>query len=100
MQRCQPHAGQATWRVLVNPTADLTEQKSLALLIMPPAFAVGEGEGRESVENRILALSRICGSKDRNFRNTLVFLLPSTRGLTRLRQTLAMLAASAGGLRG
>jgi len=40
-----------------------------------------------------MELSSKCGSKDRHYRNTLIFLLPSPRGLTRLRNALREVAA-------
>lgn len=91
-------AGPATWRVLVNPQADLPEQKSLALLIMPPECVYTENGGRprliaSAAEQRIGELSQKCGAKDRHYRNTLLFLLPSPRGLTKLRNALREVAA-------
>jgi hypothetical protein len=88
----------ATWRVLVNPQADLPEQRSLTLLIMPPECTYAEN-GNElrlipsPVEQRLLTLSQQCGSRDRHYRNTLLFLLPSARGLTRLRSALREVTA-------
>lgn len=89
----------ATWRVLVNPSADLPEQKALTLLIMPPACAYSEN-GTSVVrlapsytEQRLLELSQKCGTQDRHYRNTLLFLLPSPRGLNRLRNALCEVAA-------
>lgn len=79
----------ATWRVLINPEADLPEQKSLVLLVMPPDYAHTENGGdsalASTIEKRVLNLSQKCGTKERHYRNTLLFLLPSGRGLTRLR---------------
>jgi hypothetical protein len=83
----------ATWRVLVDPQTDLPEQKSLTLLIMPPSFALPDNGDRAAIENRLLALSQKCGTRERQFRNTLLFLLPSPRGLNRLRQALREQAA-------
>jgi hypothetical protein len=87
----------ATWRVLVNPGADLPEQKSLTLLVMPPDCPHVEEEGGKllasATEQRILGLSEKCGTKDRHYRNTLLFLLPSPRGLTRLRNALREVVA-------
>jgi hypothetical protein len=40
-----------------------------------------------------MELSQKCGSKDRLYRNTLLFLLPNQRGLTRLRKELREVAA-------
>ncbi len=86
-------AGAATWRVLVNPETDLPEQKSLTLLVLPPPFVIFDGGGKEAIERKILNLSEKCGGKQRNFRNTLLFLLPSQWGLNRLRQALREEAA-------
>ncbi len=88
----------ATWHALVNPGRDLPEQRSLTLLIMPPACAYSENGGALSlipspVEQRLLDLSQKCGNRDRTYRNTLLFLLPSSRGLTRLRNALREVAA-------
>jgi hypothetical protein len=82
--------GSATWRVIVDPSSDLPEQKSLALLIMSPADAYAENGATPTliaspVENKLLALSNKCGTRERHYRNTLLFLLPSPRGLTKLR---------------
>jgi hypothetical protein len=88
----------ATWRVLVDPQADLPDQKSLALLIMPPTCAYTEA-GTEPllmpslVEQKLTELSSKCGAKDRHYRNTLLFLLPSPRRLTRLRNALREVTA-------
>jgi len=84
----------ATWRVLVNPQADLPEQKVLTLLILPPEFVWSEeGQLWGGAKNRIKELSEKCGSKDRLYRNTLLFLLPNQRGLNRLRKELREVAA-------
>ncbi len=87
----------ATWRVLVNPEADLPEQKSLTLLIMSPDCPHVEEAGAEflasGTEKRLLELSQKCGTKDRLYRNTLLYLLPSQRGLTKQRNALREVAA-------
>jgi hypothetical protein len=77
----------ATWRVIVNPEADLPEQKSLSLLILSPSLAWGDDEvSRESVKNHIMELSSRCGGKDRLYRNTLLFLAATSKGIGKLRQ--------------
>ena len=82
----------ATWRVLANPKKDLPEQKSLVLLLMPPSCEYSENGGQRliasPVEQKLLELSLKCGAKDRIYRNTLLFLIPSARGLSRLRTAL------------
>jgi hypothetical protein len=87
-----------TWRVLVNPEADLPEQRSLTLLVMPPDYAYAENGGElrlmaSPVEQRLLNLSEKCGRGERHYRNTLLFLLPTPRGLGRLRSALREVAA-------
>ena len=77
----------STWRVIVNPEKDLPEQKSLTLLILPPALTWGEnGNGKDAVEKRVLEISSRCGGKDRIYRNTLLFLAGTARGMSKLRQ--------------
>ncbi len=84
----------ATWKVLVNPQADLPEQKVLTLLIMPPDCVWSEeGQLFGGGKDRILELSQKCGTKDRLYRNTILFLLPNQRGLARLRKELREVAA-------
>lgn len=85
--------GSATWRILVNPSADLPEQKSLNLLVMPPDCAYSENGNQMAlitspVHKRLLELSQKCGSRERLYRNILLFLLPSQSGLNKLRRAL------------
>jgi len=77
----------ATWRVIVNPAEDLPEQKALTLLVLPPSLAWDENGGaKDAVQASVRAISTRCGGKDRLYRNTLLFLVGSTRGLSKLRQ--------------
>ena len=79
--------GQATWRLLVDPKPDLPEQKSLTLLLLPPALSYGDDDAsQKTVRERVLEVSKSCGGKDRRYRNTLLFLAPSTRGVAKLRR--------------
>jgi hypothetical protein len=76
-----------TWRVLVDPEADLPEQKSLTLLALSASLSWGEnGSAKEETRRRVLDLSKKCGGKDRIYRNTLLFLATAPRGLAKLRQ--------------
>ncbi|RLF61780.1 MAG: hypothetical protein DRN16_03190, partial [Thermoplasmata archaeon] len=87
-------ADEATWRVLVNPGVDLPEQKSLTLLILPPSLAWDDNGGdTAAVRERVLEISRRCGRGDRLYRNTLVFLAGTSRGLSRLRKAYRERAA-------
>jgi hypothetical protein len=77
----------ATWRVIVNPAEDLPEQKSLTLLVLPPSLAWDENGGvKDAISERVKAISTRCGAKDRLYRNTLLFLVGTARGLSKLRQ--------------
>ena len=77
----------ATWRVLVDPTEDLPEQRSLTLLILPPSIGWEENaEAKSAIQERVKAISLKCGGKDRLYRNTLIFLAGTARGLAKLRQ--------------
>ena len=86
--------GGATWRVTIDPAEDLPEQRSLSLLVLPPGVAWdspdrkpgGNGGSVEVVGQRVKTISARCGGKDRLYRNTLVFLAGTARGLSRLRQ--------------
>ncbi|RJQ08781.1 MAG: ATP-binding protein [Bacillota bacterium] len=76
-----------TWRVIVNPAEDLPEQKSLTLLILPPSLAWDENGGaKDAIYERVNSISTSCGGKDRLYRNTLLFLVGTARGLGKLRQ--------------
>jgi len=87
-------SGEATWRIIVNPEADLPEQKSLTLLVLPPSLSWSEnGGGKDEIRKRILELSERCGAKDRIYRNTLLFLAANPRGLIKLRQAYRERAA-------
>jgi hypothetical protein len=81
-------AGPGTsWRVVVDPEADLPERKSLTLLVLPSSLPWTEnGSAKEEVRKRVLGLSGKCGTKDRSYRNTLLFLTTAPRGLAKLRQ--------------
>ena len=88
--RTESHKGSlagATWRVIVNPAEDLPEQKSLTLLILPPSLAWNENGGAtDAIQERVTSISTWCGRKDRLYRNTLLYLVGTTRGLSKLRQ--------------
>ena len=76
-----------TWRVLVNPAEDLPEQKSLTLLILPPSVAWEENvDVKTAIQERVKSISFKCGGRDRLYRNTLLYLAGTVRGLSKLRQ--------------
>lgn len=79
--------GVATWRVIVDPAEELPEQKALTLLILPPSVAYnGNGPEKAFVRERVFKISGKCGGRDRLFKNTLIFLTGTSRGLNKLRQ--------------
>ena len=85
-------------RVLVNPAEDLPEQKNLVLLVLPPKHTYTENGNQPHLvaagaEQYVLNLSKKCGTRDRLYRNTLLFLLPSNRGLIRLRGAFSEVSA-------
>jgi uncharacterized protein DUF499 len=83
----QLRGANVTWRALVDPQSDLPEQKSLTLLVLPPAESWGDDPASQhSVRERVLAISQRCGGKDRHYRNTLLFLAASARGVAKLRR--------------
>ena len=96
--------GGATWRVIIDPAEDLPEQRSLTLLVLSPGVAwdspdrksVGNGGSSDAVEQRVKTISARCGGKDRLYRNTLVFLAGTARGVSRLRQVHRERAALGG----
>jgi len=76
-----------TWNVVVDPGPELSEQKSLTLVVLPPSLPWEEGDrGKGSAREYVLKTSQFCGSKTRNWRNTLVFLAATPRGLSKARQ--------------
>ncbi len=89
--------GGATWRVIVNPTEELPEQKALTLLVLPPYLTWDENGGvRDAAQRRVLEISSRCGGKERLYRNTLLFLTGTVRGIGKLRQAQRERAALEG----
>ncbi|MBW1911012.1 MAG: ATP-binding protein [Deltaproteobacteria bacterium] len=87
----------ATWRVIVDPAEDLPEQKALTLLILPPSLAWnGNGPEKDLARDQVLKISGKCGGRDRLFKNTLIFLAGTSRGLNKLRQARREKAALEG----
>lgn len=73
-------------KVLVNPGTDLSEQKSLTLVILPPSIQWIEN-GKNAAEQTILKLSKYCGRRERLYRNTLLFLAATDTGARNLQNT-------------
>ncbi len=71
-------------KILVNPGTDLAEQKSLTLVILPPSVQWIENHAKNPAQDLILQLSKYCGTKERLYRNTLLFLSASENGARNL----------------
>jgi len=71
-------------KILVNPGRDLAEQKSLTLIILPPSVQWIENHAKNPAHELILQLSKYCGTKERLYRNTLVFLSATESGARNL----------------
>jgi len=81
--KAQTSLGINTLRVLVNPGTDLSEQKSLTLVILPLSIHWIEN-GKNPAEQMILKLSKHCGKRERLYRNTLLFLAVNESGARNL----------------
>lgn len=77
----------ATWRIVFDPSGDLPEQKSLALLIFGPSLQWDEkNHGSDLIKKKVLEISNSCGGRERIYRNTLVYLAGTAGGISKLRQ--------------
>ena len=79
-------------RLLINPSTDLPEQKELTLLLLDPEHLWDE-KHIKSIEQKVLQISKKCGSKDRLYRNTLLFLAPLEKGYRQLEDQVRDLIA-------
>lgn len=68
-------------KILVNPTPELQEVKSLSLVILSTDYTATTQLSNGAL-NRIKAISTLKGSSPRVYRNTLVFLVCTDHGLT------------------
>ena len=66
--------------VMVAPTGDIPEQKTLSLVIMHPSYAKPTGSKLGSLDKAINIIATKKGNNDRVYRNTIFFLLCSEVG--------------------
>ena len=66
--------------VMVAPTGDIPEQKSLSLAIMHPKYAKPTGSKSGALENAIKTIATQKGTSDRIYRNTIFYLVCSEAG--------------------
>lgn len=79
--------------VLVAPTGDVPEQKSLTLVIMSPSYAQPTGGTSASLERAIKEIATKKGNSDRIYRNTIFYLVCSEAGRATLNAQLCDLLA-------
>lgn len=78
-------------RILFAPKEDLADQKELTLIVLDPKD-VWEGKGTVT-KKKVLTMSKTCGSKDRIYRNTLLFLVAYDAGYVELENQMRDLQA-------
>jgi hypothetical protein len=77
-----------------SPVHEAWSSKSPENTGVSRTFATDAARSRESdetssaVQQRVMAISQKCGQKERHYRNTLLFLIPSAQALRLLRQSL------------
>jgi hypothetical protein len=84
--------GSGAFRVIVDPPSEFPEQKSLTLVVLPPTNIWTE-QTRQLFETKVREYSKRCGSKERIFRNTLLFLVPLDKGFSKLENDVRDLLA-------
>jgi hypothetical protein len=79
-------------KVLVNPSSEIPEQKSLTLVVLSPRYAIPTGSGYGQAEQYIKNIALKKGNSDRIYRNTIFYLATSEAGLavvkTKLQESL------------
>lgn len=81
-------SGNSQLRILVNPSGDIPEQKSLTLIIFGPDYATQASSIRKKVENHIEQIATKKGNTQRVFRNTIFYLTCSENQLGLLQTKL------------
>lgn len=79
--------------ILIAPTGDVPEQKSLTLVVMSPAYAKPTGGTSTSLEQTICRIATKKGNSDRIYRNTILYLVCSEAGRAALNAQLSDLLA-------
>jgi len=77
-----------TFRVLVNPTGDIPEQKSLTLIVLPPVSASNFTNINPKTINEVKDIALYRGNNDRIYRNTILYLVCSETGLAALLENI------------
>lgn len=75
-------------KVLINPTNDIPEQKSLTLVILGPEYATQSGKMNPKTQKQIEQIAQNKGNSSRIYRNTIFYLTCSEIGLGMLHSKL------------
>ena len=81
------------FNVMVNPGTDIPEQRKPALVVLSPEHYANPQNINGHTEPLIKQIALKKGNSSRQFRNTLLFLLCSEIGITRLQQQVSELLA-------
>ena len=90
--RSQVGQGIQNLKTLVNPGFDLAEQKSLTFVLLPPSIHWIEDAKNNRAKEVILQISKYCGTRERIYRNTLLFLLVTESGARNLQNAFRNVA--------
>lgn len=80
--------GNSQLRVLINPSSDVPEQKTLTLVILSPDYATQATSISKKVENYVEQIATKKGTSQRIFRNTIFYLTCSESQLGLLQSKL------------
>ena len=80
--------GNSQLRILINPSSDVPEQKSLTLVVLSPDYATQANSISKKVQNYVEQLSTKKGTSQRIFRNTIFYLTCSENQLGLLQSKL------------
>jgi hypothetical protein len=89
LQRLNAKSGGITFfNVLINPPADIPEQKKPTLVVLGPKYTANPDQVNHNARPVIERIATKKGNGERIYRNTLLFLLCSEVGYTRLESDL------------
>lgn len=81
-------SGNSQLRILINPSSDVPEQKSLTLVVLSPDYATQTNSISSKVQNYVEQISTKKGTSQRIFRNTIFYLTCSESQLGLLQSKL------------
>jgi len=85
LEHLERYSGQKSYlKVLINPGSEIPEQKTPTLVVFSPDNDVNPGKISKENEDFIKNISTKIGGKDRQYRNTIIFIAPSKEGANKL----------------